>query len=109
MLVFPVSSAVCERGFSSQKIIKFDTWASLDTDTGEDLIRISVEGLVWGTLMQESAAGKGQDDHTTGAGHLRGLGQHRRIFCEEPFEFVKHFKPQHYLHYIFICEENIKN
>ncbi|XP_051997784.1 zinc finger protein 862-like [Xyrauchen texanus] len=42
LLVLPVSSAVCERGFSSQKRIKSDTRASLHTDTVEDLIRISV-------------------------------------------------------------------
>ena len=44
LLVLPVSSAVCERGFSSQKRIKSDARASLHTDTVEDLIRISVEG-----------------------------------------------------------------
>ena len=44
MLVLPVSSAVCERGFSSQKRIKYDVRASLHTDTVEDLIQISVEG-----------------------------------------------------------------
>ncbi|KAK0138979.1 hypothetical protein N1851_024494 [Merluccius polli] len=37
MLVLPVSSAVCERGFSSQKRIKSDVRASLHTDTVEDL------------------------------------------------------------------------
>ncbi|KAJ8006709.1 hypothetical protein DPEC_G00110030 [Dallia pectoralis] len=44
LLVLPVSSAVCERGFSSQKRMKSDTRASLHTDTVDDLIRISVEG-----------------------------------------------------------------
>ncbi|KAK0148163.1 Zinc finger protein 862 [Merluccius polli] len=44
MLVLPVSAAVCERGFSTQKRIKSDTRASLHSDTVEDLIRISVEG-----------------------------------------------------------------
>lgn len=44
LLVLPVSSAVCERGFSTQKRIKSDARASLHTDTVEDLIRISVEG-----------------------------------------------------------------
>jgi hypothetical protein len=46
MLVLPVSSAVCERGFSSQKRIKSDVRASLHSDTVEDLIRISVEGPI---------------------------------------------------------------
>lgn len=44
MLVLPVSTAVCERGFSAQKRIKSDIRASLHSDTVEDLIRISVEG-----------------------------------------------------------------
>ncbi|KAJ8386336.1 hypothetical protein AAFF_G00174330 [Aldrovandia affinis] len=44
MMVLPVSSAVCERGFSSQKRIKSDIRASLNIDTVEDLIRISIEG-----------------------------------------------------------------
>ena len=44
MLVLPVSSAQCERGFSTQKRIKSDIRASLDPSTVLDLIRISVEG-----------------------------------------------------------------
>lgn len=44
MLVLPISSAVCERGFSTVNRIKSDARASLHTDTVEDLIRISVEG-----------------------------------------------------------------
>lgn len=44
MLVLPISSAICERGFSSVNRIKSDARASLHTDTVEDLIRISVEG-----------------------------------------------------------------
>lgn len=44
MLVLPVSSAVCERGFSAQKRIKSDVRGSLHVDTVEDLIRISMEG-----------------------------------------------------------------
>ncbi|KAK0135416.1 Zinc finger protein 862 [Merluccius polli] len=44
MLVLPISSAVCERGFASVNRIKSDVRASLHTDTVEDLIRISVEG-----------------------------------------------------------------
>ncbi|XP_056107720.1 zinc finger protein 862-like [Rhinichthys klamathensis goyatoka] len=44
MLVLPVSSSVCERGFSAQKRIKSDVRGSLHVDTVEDLIRISMEG-----------------------------------------------------------------
>ncbi|XP_056267915.1 zinc finger protein 862-like isoform X2 [Pseudoliparis swirei] len=44
MLALPVSSAVCERGFSSQKRMKSDVRGSLHVDTVEDLIRISMEG-----------------------------------------------------------------
>ncbi|XP_049923984.1 zinc finger protein 862-like [Epinephelus moara] len=44
MLVLPVSSAVCERGFSAQRRIKSDVRGSLHVDTVEDLIRISLEG-----------------------------------------------------------------
>lgn len=44
MLVLPVSSAVCERGFSAQKRIKSDVRSCLKPDTVEDLIRISIEG-----------------------------------------------------------------
>ncbi|KAK7877196.1 hypothetical protein WMY93_032098 [Mugilogobius chulae] len=44
MLVLPISSAVCERGFSAQKRIKSDIRGSLHVDTVEDLIRISMEG-----------------------------------------------------------------
>ncbi|ROI15239.1 Zinc finger protein 862 [Anabarilius grahami] len=44
MLVLPVSSAICERGFSAQKRIKSDVRGSLHVDTVEDLIRISMEG-----------------------------------------------------------------
>ena len=43
MLVLPISSAVCERGFSSVTRIKSDVRASLHTETVEELIRISVE------------------------------------------------------------------
>ncbi|KAJ8376204.1 hypothetical protein SKAU_G00067840 [Synaphobranchus kaupii] len=44
MLVLPVSSAQCERGFSTQKRIKSDIRSALNPKTVEDLIRISVEG-----------------------------------------------------------------
>lgn len=44
MLTLPMSSAVCERGFSAQKRIKSDVRGSLHVDTVEDLIRISLEG-----------------------------------------------------------------
>uniref|UniRef100_A0A8C6SCA7 HAT C-terminal dimerisation domain-containing protein n=1 Tax=Neogobius melanostomus TaxID=47308 RepID=A0A8C6SCA7_9GOBI len=44
MLVLPVSSAQCERGFSAQRRIKSDVRSSLHPTTVEDLIRISVEG-----------------------------------------------------------------
>ncbi|XP_078700280.1 zinc finger protein 862-like [Branchiostoma floridae x Branchiostoma belcheri] len=44
MLVMPVSSAQCERGFSAQRRLKSDARASLSTKTVEDLIRITVEG-----------------------------------------------------------------
>ncbi len=44
MLILPVSSAQCERGFSVQKRIKSDIRSSLHPNTVEDLIRISVEG-----------------------------------------------------------------
>lgn len=52
MLVLPVSSAICERGFSAQKRIKSDVRGSLHVDTVEDLIRISMEG----PSLQESDA-----------------------------------------------------
>ena len=44
MLVIPISSAQCERGFSAQKRIKSDVRSSLSVTTTEDLIRISMEG-----------------------------------------------------------------
>ena len=44
MLVIPISSAQCERGFSAQKRIKSDVRSSLHVSTTEDLIRISIEG-----------------------------------------------------------------
>ena len=44
MLVIPISSAQCERGFSAQKRIKSDVRSSLHVSTTEDLIRISMEG-----------------------------------------------------------------
>lgn len=44
LLVLPISSACCERIFSSQKRIKCDTRSSLHVDTVEDLIRISATG-----------------------------------------------------------------
>jgi len=44
LVVLPISSACCERIFSSQKRIKCDTHSSLHVDTVEDLIRISGTG-----------------------------------------------------------------
>jgi len=44
MLVLPVSSSVCQRGFSAQKRIKYDVRGSLHVDTVEDLIQIIMEG-----------------------------------------------------------------
>ena len=44
MLVIPISSAKCERGFSAQRRIKSDVRSSLHVSTTEDLIRISMEG-----------------------------------------------------------------
>ena len=44
MLVIPISSAQCERGFSAQRRIKSDVRSSLHVSTTEDLIRINMEG-----------------------------------------------------------------
>ncbi|XP_064619500.1 zinc finger protein 862-like [Lineus longissimus] len=44
MLVIPISSAQCERGFSAQRRIKSDDRAGLHVSTTSDLIRISFEG-----------------------------------------------------------------
>ena len=44
MLVIPISSAQCERGFSAQRRIKADVRGSLHVSTTEDLICISMEG-----------------------------------------------------------------
>ena len=44
LLVLPISSAQCERAFSAQNRIKSAQRSCLDTETTEDLIRISAEG-----------------------------------------------------------------
>ena len=44
MLVIPISSAQCERGFSAQKQIKSDVRSSLHVSTTEDLIHNTMEG-----------------------------------------------------------------
>ena len=44
LLVLPISSAQCERAFSSQNRIKSAKRSFLETETTEDLIRISSEG-----------------------------------------------------------------
>lgn len=44
MLLIPISSAQCERGFSAQNRIKSDVRSSLHVSTTENLIRISMEG-----------------------------------------------------------------
>ncbi|XP_078609461.1 zinc finger protein 862-like [Branchiostoma floridae x Branchiostoma japonicum] len=44
MLVLPISSAQCERGFSAQRRIKDSTRASMSVETVENLIRISADG-----------------------------------------------------------------
>ena len=44
LLVLPISSAQCERMFSTQNRIKSAKHSCLETETIEDLIRISSEG-----------------------------------------------------------------
>ena len=44
MLVIPISSAQCERGFSAQRRIKSEVRSSLHVSTTEDVICISMEG-----------------------------------------------------------------
>ena len=58
MLVLPVSSAQCERGFSAQKRIKSDSRSSLNPKTVEDLILISVEGPPLGSYDSSVAVKK---------------------------------------------------
>ncbi|KAK0142299.1 Zinc finger protein 862 [Merluccius polli] len=85
MLVLPVSSAVCERGFSSQKRIKPDVRASLHTDTVEDLIWISVEGPSLEDFdARESVANWFTQGQRARRPHYRGMGQLRGIFCKDP-------------------------
>ena len=92
LLVLPVSSAVCERGFSSQKRIKSDARASLHTDTVEDLIRISVEGPSLEDFdARESVAnwfsqGR-QEGQITGVGHLRGMYQQEETYYKTLEDF----------------------
>ncbi len=45
LLVFAVSNAVVERGFSAMRRIKSDWRSSLSEDTLDHLMRISVDGL----------------------------------------------------------------
>ena len=45
VLMFPVSTACCERGFSAMKRIKSDWRSCLNTDTLDDLLRISLSGV----------------------------------------------------------------
>lgn len=45
VLMFPVSTACCERGFSVMKHIKSDWRSCLNTDTLDDLLRISLSGV----------------------------------------------------------------
>lgn len=45
MMVLPISTAQCERGFSTQRRIKTESRIRLHTDTVSDLIRISTEGV----------------------------------------------------------------
>ncbi len=64
---------------------KHYTRASLHSDTGEDLIWISVEGQVWKMLMLERVWSAGlaedidQEGQTTGVGHPRGMWLQWRI------------------------------
>ena len=58
MLVIPISSAQCERGFSSQKRIKSDARSSLSVSTTEDLIRISMEGPELQSFQPTAAVSK---------------------------------------------------
>ena len=44
VLVFPLSTAVCERGFSTLKRAKSDWRCPLSTPTIDDLMRVSIEG-----------------------------------------------------------------
>ena len=44
LLVLPISSAQCERGFSAQKRLKSSLRSCLHVSTTEDLIRITTEG-----------------------------------------------------------------
>ena len=45
LLVFPVSNAIVERGFSAVRRIKSDWRSSFSEDTLDHLMRISVDGL----------------------------------------------------------------
>ena len=44
VLVFPLSTAVCERGFSTLRRVKSDWYCSLLTPAIDDLMRVSIEG-----------------------------------------------------------------
>jgi len=89
MLVLPVSSSVCQRGFSAQKRIKYDVRGSLHVDTVEDLIQIIMEGPslqefdVKEALKNGSVRVKGLGSQITRAGLLSLLVEHRRIFSKE--------------------------
>lgn len=44
MLVLPLATACCERGFSTLKRIKSDWRSRLETETLDNLMRISIDG-----------------------------------------------------------------
>lgn len=44
VLVLPISSSVCERGFSAEKRIKSDWRSNLKTDTMNNLLMASIQG-----------------------------------------------------------------
>ena len=55
-MVIPVSIAICERGFSEQKLIKIHLRTSLKLETLDTLMRISyadilVENINWNAVM----------------------------------------------------------
>ena len=47
VLVLPISSAICERGFSAVKRIKSDRRSNLRTETMNHLLLASIEGPAW--------------------------------------------------------------
>ena len=58
LLVLPISSAQCERGFSAQNRIKDSTRSCLLVSTTDNLVRISTEGCELEEFDPTEAAAK---------------------------------------------------